>query len=168
MAIAANDDRVSARRRDAVGLIGFLLPCLAISGLGGAITATSVGTWYQGLHKPAFNPPDWVFAPVWTTLFVLMAIAAWRVWRRRGVIAVRGALSMFGVQLVLNLGWSVVFFGLRQIGIALVEVMILLIAVSVTAALFWRIERLAGLLMVPYALWVGYATALNAALWLLN
>ena len=150
-----------------LGLVVFVALCLAVSGIGGAVTATSVGTWYQTLQKPPFNPPDWVFAPVWTTLYVLMAIAGWRVWRARSE-AGRRALSVFAIQLGLNLAWSFLFFGFQQIGLALVEVAVLLLAILATMALFWRIDRLAGALFLPYLIWVGYATLLNASLWQLN
>lgn len=155
-------------RRDALGLGLFLIVCIAVSGIGGAITATSVGTWYQTLEKPSFNPPDWVFAPVWTALYVMMAIAGWRVWRRTRIAARWTALSVFAVQLALNLTWSLLFFGLQRIDLALAEIVILLLAIGVNTVMFWRIDRLAGALFVPYLLWVAYATALNAALWFLN
>ena len=154
--------------QDAVALVVFLVLCLAVSGIGGGITATSVGTWYQTLQKPPFNPPDWVFAPVWTILYILMAIAGWRVWRRTRFEAGGKALTVFAVQLGLNLLWSYLFFGLQQIGLALIEIIILLLAITVNTALFWRIDRLAGALFVPYVLWVTYATVLNGSLWLLN
>lgn len=151
-----------------LGLAGFLTLCLIVARIGGAITAASVGTWYQGLEKPAFNPPDWVFAPVWTTLYVLMAIAGWRVWRRVPLKAGGTSLAVFGLQLALNLTWSFLFFGLQGIGLALVDVVVLLLAIIANTVLFWRIDRWAGALFVPYALWVAYATVLNASLWLLN
>jgi tryptophan-rich sensory protein len=154
--------------RDLLGLAGFLVLCLAVSALGGAITATSVDTWYQALRKPSFNPPDGVFAPVWVTLYCLMAIAAWRIWRRQRSKARRAALMVFFAQLGLNLAWSYLFFGLQRIDLALIEIGFLLLAIIATAILFWRNERLAGALFVPYILWVAYATALNTALWLLN
>ncbi len=154
--------------RDLLGLVAFLALCLAVSGLGGAVTATSVGSWYQALQKPTFNPPDWVFAPVWTTLYIMMAIAAWRVWRRGPTQSTRRALMVFAVQLALNLGWSVVFFGSRQIGLALIEVVVLFAAIIANMVLFWRIDRPAGVFFVPYALWVAYASVLTAALWWLN
>ncbi len=154
--------------RDVLGLVFFLVLCLAVSGIGAAVTATSVGTWYPTLQKPAFNPPDWVFAPVWTTLYILMAIAGWRVWRRARSKTARQALTAFAVQLALNLAWSFVFFGFQQIGLALIEILILLLAIVVNTILFWRIDRLAGVLFVPYVLWVGFATVLNASLWWLN
>ena len=158
----------TTRRRDTVAFIAFLAPCLAVSAIGGAVTATSVGTWYQSLAKPPFNPPDWIFAPVWTVLFFMMAIAGWRVWRRDGLRKTRSALMLFACQLVLNLAWSILFFGFRLIGAALVEILVLLLAILATTVMFWQRDRVAGMLFVPYAGWVAFATALNAALWQLN
>jgi benzodiazapine receptor len=160
--------RYPKRSRDVLGLTAFLVLCLAVSGIGAAVTATSVGTWYQALHKPVFNPPDWIFAPVWTTLYILMAIAGWRVWRQAGFETGRKALTVFVVQLALNLAWSFIFFGQQRIGLALVEIVILLLAIIVTTALFWRIDRWSGVLFLPYVLWVAFATVLNASLWWLN
>ncbi|HSC96976.1 MAG TPA: TspO/MBR family protein [Burkholderiales bacterium] len=154
--------------RNLVALAGFAALCFAIAAAGGATTATSVGTWYAGLAKPAFNPPDWVFGPVWTVLYLMIAVAGWRVWRRRAERGAWLALGAWGVQLSLNLSWSLLFFGARMIGAALAEIVVLLAAILVTAALSWRIDRLAGALLVPYAAWVGFATVLNAALWRLN
>jgi translocator protein len=149
-------------------LFGFIILCLAVSGVGGAITATSVDTWYQTLEKPPFNPPDWVFAPVWTALYILMGIAAWRVWQSRSIENTRKALSIFGLQLGLNLTWSFLFFGLQRIDLALLEIFILLVTIVFNTIVFWRIDRLAGLMFMPYVLWVSYATVLNASIWLLN
>jgi translocator protein len=156
------------RSRDLLGLFAFIVLCLIVSGGGGAITATSVDTWYQALEKPPFNPPDWLFAPVWTALYILMAIAAWRVWRVRSFDATRWAFAVFGLQLCLNLAWSFLFFGLQRIDLALIEIFFLLISIITNTILFWRIERLAGMMFVPYAVWVTYATVLNVSLWLLN
>jgi len=158
----------STRRRDTLGFAVFLALCLAVSAIGGAATASSVGTWYQALAKPSFNPPDWLFAPVWTTLYFMMAIAAWRVWRRDGLRGARWALTLFGLQLALNLCWSIVFFGLRSIGGALVEIAVLLLAIVATTVVFWQRDRVAGMLFVPYAAWVAFAAVLNAALLRLN
>lgn len=154
--------------RDLLGLFAFIILCLAVSGIGGAITATSVDTWYQALEKPPFNPPDWVFTPVWTALYILIGISAWRVWRLRSFEATGKAVAVFAVQLGLNLAWSFLFFGLQRIDLALIEIVILLCAIITNTIIFWRIDRLAGLLFVPYAAWVTYATVLNASLWLLN
>jgi benzodiazapine receptor len=159
------------RLREALGLAGFLALSFAVAGAGGAITATSVGGWYQGLAKPWFNPPDWVFGPVWTALYAMIALAAWRVWRLRAWRAQGGlepALLVWSVQLALNLCWSFVFFGARMIGAALLEIVVLLAAIVVTLRLFWRIDRIAAWLLAPYAAWVAFATLLNAALWRLN
>jgi len=153
------------RLRDAAGLATFVAINAAVSALGGWATATSVATWYQGLAKPAFNPPDWLFAPVWTVLYLMIAVAGWRAWRR-GVS--RSALTVYAVQLTLNLSWSFVFFGARLIGPALLVIAALLAAIVANAILFWRVDRWAGALLVPYAAWVSFATLLNAALWRLN
>jgi translocator protein len=158
----------STRKRDILGFVAFFALCLAVSAVGGAATASSVGTWYQTLAKPSFNPPDWVFAPVWSALYFMMALAGWRVWRLDGLRRARWALSLFALQLALNLAWSIVFFGLRSIGAALIEIVVLLLAILATTAVFWQRDRVAGMLFTPYAGWVAYATALNAALWQIN
>jgi benzodiazapine receptor len=154
--------------QDMLGLAGFVALCLLVSALGGAVTATSVDAWYQTIEKPPFNPPDWLFAPVWISLFIMMAVAGWRIWRRAGFGEEKLAFTLFAMQLVLNLAWSVLFFGLQQIGLALVEICLLLITIVATAIVFWRVDRVAGMLFVPYVLWVGFATLLNALLFLLN
>ena len=154
--------------RELAMLGAFLALCLGIGGLGSVATAQSVGTWYQGLAKPAFNPPDWVFAPVWTTLYVLIAVAGWRVWRRGGFQGASAAAMAYGLQLALNLAWSFLFFGQRMIGAALAEIVVLFAAIAANAMLFRRIDRPAGWLLVPYAGWVGFACALNFELWRLN
>ena len=156
------------RARDIAGLLAFLALSLSVSGVGGAVTASSVGGWYRSIAKPPFNPPDWICAPVWTALFVMMSVAAWRVWRRHGLRGAPAAMALYALQLALNLGWSVLFFGLQMIGAALAEVAALLAAIVATTVLFWRLDRAAGMLFIPYAGWVGFATVLNAALWRLN
>lgn len=168
MAARRNTSGKRSTGRDAVGLMLFLLLCLVVSGIGGAITASSVDTWYQTLEKPWFNPPDRVFAPVWTLLYIFMAIAGWRIWRTPRSPARFNALLLFAVQLVLNLVWSLLFFGFQQIGMAMVEIATLLIALVACIMVFSRVDRLAGALFVPYALWVAYASVLNFSLWLLN
>ena len=156
------------RRLDLFGLFVFVALCLLVSAAGGMVTATSVDTWYQALAKPSFNPPDWVFAPVWTTLYFLMGVSGWRIWRRRALRATRGALALFGLQLFLNFAWSVLFFGFQRIDLALIEIVVLFVAIVANMILFWRIERLATLLLVPYAAWVVFAIVLNVSIWLLN
>lgn len=142
--------------------------CVGIGGLGGAVTAESVTTWYATLNKPSFNPPNWIFGPVWTTLYVLMGVAAWRVWRTAGRDAARGPLALFALQLAVNLGWSVAFFGLRNPGLAVVVILALDLLVLATALTFRRIDRPAALLLVPYLAWISFATVLNVAIWRLN
>ncbi len=156
------------RKQDVLGLFAFIILCLAVSAGGGAITATSVDTWYQALEKPTFNPPDWLFAPVWNLLYLLMGIAAWRVWGLTSSRALRLVFLVFGLQLCLNLIWSYLFFGLQRIDLALVEIVILLVVIFINMVMFRNIDRLAGLLLVPYVAWVTYATILNASLWVLN
>lgn len=156
------------RRWDYAVLAGFVLLNAAVSALGGWATAGSVGDWYPALAKPSFNPPSWVFAPVWSALYLMIAIAGWRAWRRGPGRRERLALTVYAVQLVLNLSWSLVFFGARLIGPALAVIVALLAAILVNAWLFWRIDRAAGALLLPYAAWVAFATVLNAALWRLN
>jgi translocator protein len=144
----------------------FLTVCFAVAAIGGMVTATSVDTWYPTLAKPAFTPPDRVFGPIWTALYAMMALAAWLVWRRVGWGA--RALWLFFAQLALNLAWSVLFFGWQRIGLALVDMALLLALIALTLVAFWRIDRRAGLLLVPYLFWVAYASALNGAIWLMN
>ena len=161
-------NRHLTRGRDLLGLGAFVALCAAVSVIGGAVTATSVTTWYQALEKPAFNPPDWLFPIVWTALYVMIAIAGWRVWRRAPIEVTSRALALFAAQLALNLGWSFLFFGLQQIGLALAEIVVLWLAIAANAVRFWRIDRWAAALLLPYLVWVAYAAVLNAALWLLN
>lgn len=150
-----------------VGLALSLALVFSVAAIGGRVTAGSVETWYPTLAKPAFNPPDWVFAPVWTTLYALMAIAAWRVWRVADTIKQR-ALTLYGAQLALNLLWSVLFFGWHWIGAALIDIALLLAVIGATGFAFWRADRFAGLCLAPYAAWVAFAAVLNAAIWRLN
>ncbi len=149
-----------------LGLAGFVALCFAVAAIGGAVTATSAQTWYPKLAKPAFTPPDWLFGPVWTTLYAMMAVSAWLSWRRVGLGHL--ALGLFFAQLALNLAWSLLFFGLHWIGVALVDILLLLVLIAATTYAFLVIDRRAGLLFVPYLLWVGYASLLNGAIWLMN
>lgn len=154
--------------RSLLALGAFLALCIAISAAGGWVTAQSVGSWYRELHKPAFNPPDWVFGPVWTALYLMIAVAGWRVWRVRGLTGAPVAMSVYAAQLALNLAWSFLFFGARAIALAFAEILLLLAVIVANAALFWRIDRAAAWLLAPYAAWVAFASVLNLALWHLN
>jgi benzodiazapine receptor len=153
---------------DIAGLVLFVALCLGIGALGAAVTETSVKTWYVNLAKPSFNPPDAVFGPVWTVLYILMGIAAWRVWRIADRDTARGPLTLFALQLALNLGWSVVFFGLQKIGSAVATIVVLNVAILVTMLAFRTVDRVAAQLMAPYLAWVLFATVLNIAIWQLN
>lgn len=150
-----------------------LITSIIISELAGIIgsffTAPSVATWYQTLARPALNPPAWVFGPVWITLYALMGIAAFLVWRT-GIshMRVKSALAIFAVQLVLNTLWSIIFFGLHSPGGALIDIAALWIAIVLTIIAFAKISRPAAWLLVPYLAWVSFATYLNYAIWVLN
>ncbi len=136
--------------------------------LGALVTAPAIDGWYRELAKPAFNPPDWVFGPAWTTLYTLIAYAAWRAWRAGEGAARRGAFVSYGVQMILNAAWSWLFFGLQSPALALVDIVLLLVAIAFNTVLFQRIDRLAGALLLPYLAWVAFATLLNASIVLLN
>ena len=126
-------------------------------------------SWYDTLNKPTITPPSWLFGVVWPILYAIMAVAAVLVFRARsGGADVRGALVAFGIQLVLNLAWSPVFFGLQQIGWALALIIVLWVLIVVTTVLFFRVSTVAGVLMAPYLLWVSFASVLNFLLWQLN
>jgi benzodiazapine receptor len=152
-------------RRDAVGVVGWLAVCFLPASLGAVFMP---GDWYFALNKPAWNPPAWIFGPVWTVLYTMMAVAAWLVWKRGGFVAHRVALSLFLTQLILNGGWTPLFFGLHELGLAFAEMALLWLAIAETLAVFWPVNRVAACLLVPYLVWVSFAAALNFALWLLN
>ena len=154
------------KRRERRPLLFFVAGTLMVGALGSVITTPSIPTWYAALAHPAIAPPNWLFAPVWTTLYVLMGFAAWRAWKMCGLNST--AMTLYAIQLALNLGWSAIFFGLHQIGAALVEIVVLWLAILATTILFWRADRIAGALLVPYLAWTGFATVLTEAFWKLN
>lgn len=123
------------------------------------------GEWYSELPKPSWTPPDWVFGPVWTVLYVLMGLAAWLIWRQGGISVAKLPLTVFLIQLVLNGLWTVIFFGLHRVGLAFVEIAVLWIAILATVILFWQRLSLAGILLTPYLAWVTFAAALNFSIW---
>jgi len=161
----ANGDGKVQPGSQLLGLAGFVVACALVAAIGGWATAGAVATWYPTLAKPSWTPPSWLFGPVWTVLYLAMAVAAWRVWRRIGWT---DALTVFGVQLVLNLLWSLGFFGLRNPAIGLAIIVLLWAAIAATLVRFRRVDALAGWLFVPYLAWVTFAGALNAAVWWLN
>jgi benzodiazapine receptor len=138
----------------------------AVALLGSSVTLPKIPTWYAALAKPFFTPPNALFGPVWTVLYVMMAVAVWRLGAASG--PTRRAVALFAVQLVLNAIWSPVFFGLEAPRLGLVVIVALLVSLAATLAAFWRIDRLAAVMLVPYLAWVCYATALNLAIVVLN
>lgn len=155
-------------RRPWIGLIVFLVICFAAAGIGSAVTTPQIDGWYANLTKPSWNPPNWIFGPVWSTLYVAMAVAAWLVWRQSGIAAAKVPLALFGVQLALNTLWSCLFFGLENPGLAFTEVLLLWVAIAATMVTFWFRSKVAGLLFVPYLAWVTFAAFLNFTVWRLN
>ena len=142
---------------------------LLVAGLSGFATAQGVRDWYPTLVKPSFNPPSWVFGPVWTLLYLMMGIAAFLVWQKGWESeAVKTALVLFAIQLILNGLWSVLFFGMRSPGLAFAEILLLWISIGGTIVLFWRVAPVAGMLLLPYQAWVTFAAVLNGAIWTLN
>jgi translocator protein len=137
--------------------------------IGGLFTRSSIPTWYATLQKPSFNPPGWIFGPVWTILYLLMGISLYLVWQSAADPRLKSlALIAFGVQLLLNALWSVIFFGLRAPAFALADLGLLWASILVTILLFWRISPVAGGILIPYIVWVSFAAILNAAIVVLN
>ena len=155
--------------RNILRLVVSIVACLAAGAIGSIFTRSAITTWYATLEKPPFTPPNWLFAPAWTLLYVLMGTAAFLVWRNGlGNRQVRIALIVFLIQLILNALWSVVFFGLESPLSGLIVISILWVAILVTIIKFFKISRVASVLMWPYLLWVTFAAVLNASIWLLN
>jgi tryptophan-rich sensory protein len=154
---------MQSRTQNFLSLLPFILLVLGGGALIGAFTGPD--NWYAALEKPAFNPPGWLFGPVWTTLYILIAIAGWRLWQNA-----RGSLAMklWWLQLVLNFAWSPAFFAAHQIGLALAIILALLVVILAFIASAWRTDRTAALLFIPYAAWVAFASALNGAILGLN
>lgn len=151
-----------------LALLGFIVASFLAAGIGGAATAEHVRSWYPSLAKPSWTPPSWVFGPAWTLLYALMSVAAWRIWLLRERPGAKRALALHFVQLALNALWSVLFFGLKQPGWALIEIAVLWLLLVTLLRAFWRLDRAAGWLWLPYVAWVTFAAALNASIWWLN
>ena len=160
---------ITARpRRPWAGILIPVAVVIAVSILGQIATFPNIAPWYQGLNKPPFNPPNWIFGPVWTTLYGLMAFAAIRIHRLPRSADTRRALTLFYGQLALNAAWSWMFFAAHSPLLGLINIVPQLALVIATAVAFYRIDRLAGIAIAPLALWVGFATLLNASVWWLN
>jgi translocator protein len=154
---------------DYVALAVSLLICFAVAAISSIYTLPSVREWYPRIAKPSWRPPNALFGPVWTVLYAAMAFAAWLIWLKRGTHpGVHAALFAYAVQLALNAAWSFIFFGAHRIAMALVDIVLLWLAIVAAIFLFWPISRVAAWLLVPYLSWVSFATVLNAAIWRLN
>ena len=153
--------------KQAIGIIGWLLLCFMASAIG-AIASVQAESFYSQLMQPSWAPPSWVFGPVWTVLYTLMAISAWLVWRAGGFKSNQTALILFLAQLTLNALWSWLFFAWQQGLVSFIDISLLWICIIATIFSFWRLNILAGILLIPYLLWVTFAAALNYHLWQLN
>jgi translocator protein len=153
------------RGRRWLGLVSWLLLVFAAAAVGSQFTP---GEWYAQIDKPPWTPPRWLFGPVWSALYAMIAVAAWLVWKENGFAGARLGLTLFGVQLVLNAAWSWLFFGLQRPDLALLDIALLWAAILGTLIAFWRVRPLAGWLLVPYLAWVTFAAALNFEIWRLN
>jgi tryptophan-rich sensory protein len=157
---------MNANGESLLRLIVSLAVCLGAAGLGAMVTTPALRPWYADLHKPPWAPPNWLFGPVWTVLYVAMAVAAWLVWGRSGLMD--RPMKMFVLQLALNVAWSGVFFGLRSPGAAFAEIIAMWLAILATLMEFWKVSSAAGWLLFPYLLWVSFAAVLNFSIWRLN
>lgn len=152
--------------RSIIGLIAWVLLCFAVAAFGAMFSPGS--SWYAQLQKPSWNPPGWVFGPVWTMLYTMMGTAAWLVWKPEGFAGARLALTLFLVHLIFNGAWSWIFFGLHRADLAFYEITVLWLLIIVTLSAFWNKNATAGALLIPYLAWVSFASILNFAIWRLN
>jgi translocator protein len=164
----ASRDFATTRLGDGLALVGWILLLVGVGAIGGALFAPD--EWFAALRKPAFNPPGWVFGPVWAVLYASMAVALWLMRRARDIApALRTrATTLFAVQFALNLLWSPLFFGLRSPGLATLDICLLWIVLFMTLRTFGRVRPLAGWLLLPYLLWVSFALVLNGTIWWIN
>jgi translocator protein len=156
-----------AKQKQIVGLMGWLIVSFIAAAIGGT-ASVHAGPFYAQLVRPDWAPPPSIFGPVWTVLYALMGIAAWLVWRVAGLRAAKFALIFFVLQLVFNALWSWFFFGWHRGGLAFADILLLWVSIVATLISFWRVRPLAGVLLVPYLLWVSFASALNYSIWQLN
>jgi len=149
-------------------LILFILLCQLPGIIGSYFTASSIPVWYAGLNKPWFNPPNFLFGPVWFTLYVMMGISLYIVWNTKSDMSKKSAVIIFSVQLVLNALWSVIFFGMKNPGLAFIEIILLWVFILLSIIKFYPVSRKASYILIPYLLWVSYASVLNFSIWRLN
>lgn len=151
-----------------ISFVIFILLCLIVEIVGSVWTKQTVLTWYPTLTKPSWTPPDWIFGPVWSCLYIMIAVSGWLIYRAEYSHKRSVALMLYGGQLVLNFIWSFLFFSLRSPILGLIDIVLLSLLISLTIIKAWPVSRLASLLLIPYLVWVMYATSLNAGIWLLN
>lgn len=151
-----------------ISFIVFILLCLVVQIVGSIWTKETVSTWYPTLVKPSWTPPDWVFGPVWSVLYIMIAVSGWLIYRAEHSSERSIALMLYGSQLALNFIWSFLFFSLRSPILGLIDIVFLCLLISLTIIKAWPVNRLASILLIPYLVWVMYATSLNAGIWLLN
>jgi tryptophan-rich sensory protein len=168
VAITGSPGAADVSLRSIVGVIVWLAVCFSAGVVGSRFTGPAVASWYAGIAKPSWTPPNSVFGPVWSALYLMMGLAAWLVWRKAGFSGAPGAMLLFGLQLVVNAAWSWIFFGLRRFDLGFLEIVVLWALILVTVIAFWRHDTRAALLLLPYLAWVSYAGALNFAIWRLN
>ena len=153
---------------DILKLVTSILFCQLAGFLGSLFTTPAIPTWYATLNKPSFTPPNWIFSPVWISLYILMGISLFIVWRRQDHPQFKTAMIFFFVQLILNILWSAAFFGLRLPLLGLIDIVLLWIAILFTIKNFLKVSKFAGVLLISYLLWVSFAALLNFSLWVLN
>jgi tryptophan-rich sensory protein len=151
-----------------LSLVGFVALSFAAPAVSAILSVSGPGAWYRELNKPWFNPPDWIFGPVWSFLYCAMGVAAWLVWRKGDAHPLALPLGFFLLQLVLNALWTPLFFGMHRPGLALIDIMAMWVAIGATTVAFYPVSKMAALLFIPYWLWVSFASMLNAAIWWLN
>lgn len=160
---------IAIKKKDVLMLVISILICQCAGFVGSFFTRPSISTWYATLDKPPFTPPNWLFSPVWITLFLLMGISLFLIWRRglaEGMVRV--AIVFFGSQLIFNILWSVLFFGLRSPLAGFMDIIVLWVAIALTIFYFLKVSKSAGVLLLPYFVWVSFAAVLNGYLWRLN
>ncbi|WP_224749460.1 TspO/MBR family protein [Polycladospora coralii] len=151
-----------------LSLVVFIVLCFTVSILGALFTETGAGSWYDQLVKPSFNPPNAVFGPVWTVLYLFIALSGWLIYLKEPSQLRTKTMVIFIVQLLLNFAWSLIFFGFQQIGVAFFDIVVLWLVILLYIQTARQLSKVAAWLFVPYALWVSFATLLNGAIWLLN
>jgi tryptophan-rich sensory protein len=160
---------INLDKNNILWLFLFIFLCLIFgNGIGGYFTFVSVETWYQTLNKPNFNPPDWVFGPVWTTLYILMGVSIWLIWKKETSKIRTISMIIFWVQFFFNIFWTYLFFGIQRIDLGLFEIFFLIFLILINIIYFYKIDKIASYLLVPYVLWVSYASILNYKIWVLN